>query len=279
MKKLVTLTASALLMASMATAVSAAETTTGSVTNAPTAPATTTSATANFVGNQNGFSFPIPAYWDARVKNTEFTADQLKAKGENGVYLINFTYTPEMAAPNGSLEPVKFASIRGYDRTAWDAISNKDVLGKVLNTTGNVVYVLESVTANPFSNASDMERFSNLLQGVRSGVSSNFTTMVVPTVPGTPTTPTTPATPGTEVPVDPNAPLVPTNDPSKYSDTPTPTIDLTTMTPFYKSPGGTMIGYLGPQKLDTTGNGTTDPASGQWVEIYTWMGLAWIVIE
>lgn len=77
----------------------------------------------------------------------------------------------------------------------------------------------------------------------------------------------------------PGGPVVVVNDPSKVSANPTPTINLTSMTPFYKSPGGTMIGYLGPQKLDTTGNGKTDPASGQWVEIYTWMGLAWIVVE
>ncbi len=278
MKKLVTtLTASALLMGSLATAVSAAETS-GTVTDATYTPVVATSASASFVGNQNGFSFPIPAYWDSRVKNTEYTAEQLRSAGESGVYKVDFTYTPEVAAPNGSTDAVKFATIRGYEKTAWDAISNKAALGTVLNNTGSVIYVLEGVTANPFSNPNDMERFSNLLQGVRSGISSNFSTVVVPTVPGTPTNPTTPTTPGTEVPVGTDGPLVP-NDPSKVSTNPTPNIELTSMTPFYKSPGGTMIGYLGPQKLDTTGNGTTDPASGQWVEIYTWMGLAWIVVE
>ncbi|MDO3412779.1 hypothetical protein QWJ34_23630 [Saccharibacillus sp. CPCC 101409] len=264
----------------MATAASAAETTpsTGTTTTTDTtttAPATTTTttptsnATANFVGNQNGYTFPTPAYWDSRVTNTELNADQLKALNESGVYRADFTYTPEFAAPNGSLDPVKFASIRGYERTVWDSITNKDTLGTVLNQTGDIVYVLEPVTANPFTNAADMERFSNLLQGVRSGVSTNFSTTVNPTLP---------TNPSTTVPVGTDTPVVGV-DTGKVVANPTPVILITGTTPFYDAPNGKTLGYLQSQKVDTTGNGSMAPAAGQWVEIYTWIGKGWILVK
>ncbi|WP_143536186.1 hypothetical protein [Saccharibacillus sp. O23] len=270
MKKLVTLTASALLMASFATAASAAETTPTTTptttpattetapTTTPTAPATvvSTSTTTKFVGNDKGFSFTNPTTWNERVKSQEYTGQALKDMGESGVYLVNFTYTPN----DTNAAPVTFASIRGYDSGVWNSIANKDALGKPLNETGSVIYVLSPAANNPFTSGTDMETFNTLLQGVNSGVLQDFTINPVMST-------------------GEKGPLVVVNDPSKISDNPTPTINLTSMTPFYKSPGGTMIGYLGPQKLDTTGNGKTDPASGQWVEIYTWMGLAWIVVE
>lgn len=276
MKKLfTTLTASALLMGSLATAASAAE-----VTPAPTEPApgtttatettpdavsgsvTSTVSDSNFIGNNRGFSIPRPTGWDGSVNTQEYTAAQLQTMGENGVYLVNFTYTPETADANGMKTPVTFASIRGYDKAAWDAMPNKDQMGTQLNDNGDVIYVLKPVTEAQFSNAADLERFNALAQGL-TNTTSGFTT----TVPAAPSTTT----------IQGGIPV--TSDPSKISTNPTPNIELTSMTPFYKSPGGTMIGYLGPQKLDTTGNGQTDPASGQWVEIYTWMGLAWIVVE
>ncbi|NGZ77868.1 hypothetical protein [Saccharibacillus alkalitolerans] len=293
MKKLVTLTASAMLMASMATAASAAETTTGTVTNANTTtnpvdatptqtPATNATVTGStysgtavkFVSANRGFSFTQPAVWGTDVATQEYTAEQLSDMGETGVYLVRFTYTPTGTTATGeAMKPVTIATIRGYDRTAWNSMTNQAALGTALNQDGTTVYVLSPVTSNPFTNQADKERFQSLIDNVRTGITGTFTT----TVPTT-TTPTTPTAPPA-VPVGSDTALIPTNDPSKVSVNPTPTIELTSMTPFYKSPGGTMIGYLGPQKLDTTGNGTTDPATGQWVEIYTWMGMAWIVVE
>ncbi|CAM3636044.1 MULTISPECIES: hypothetical protein [Saccharibacillus] len=261
MKKLVTLTASALLMGTMATAASAAETTPATTTTPATVTDTTYTApvtgttSSKFTASKNAFSFTNPTAWNERVKSQEFDAAALQARGEAGVYLVEFTYTPT----DSNATPVVFASIRGYDSGVWNSMTNKDAMGKALNTSGGVTYVLSSSASNPFTAAADVNAFNTLLQSISSGALPNF--MVNPTtgmMPGSP---------------------VIANDPSKVSVNPTPTIQLTGMTPFYKSPGGTMIGYLGPQKLDTTGKGQTDPASGQWVEIYTWMGMAWIVVE
>ncbi|CAM4386586.1 hypothetical protein [Saccharibacillus endophyticus] len=262
MKKLVTtLTASALLMGSLATAVSAAETS-ATVTDATyTSPTTGTvvTGTTKFVGNNKAFSFTNPTAWNERVSSQEYTGTALTEMGETAAnYMVNFTYKPT----DSNATPVVFATIRGYDSSVWNGLTNKETLGTPLNTTGGTIYVLSKVASNPFpaTSAADQNAFNELLQSTNSGALQGF--MVNPAT-------------GTL----PSGPVVSTDDPSKVSTNPTPNIQLTSMTPFYKSPGGTMIGYLGPQKLDTTGKGQTDPASGQWVEIYTWMGLAWIVVE
>ena len=59
---------------------------------------------------------------------------------------------------------------------------------------------------------------------------------------------------------------------------PTPLIELTEKTYFYDMPNGQIIGALAPQKVDTTGNTTQMIIGGEWVEIYTWLGKAWIYI-
>ncbi|GGO07768.1 hypothetical protein [Saccharibacillus kuerlensis] len=256
MKKLVTLTASALLMGSIATGASAAETTTGTVTDTTYTSPTTGTVSTKFVGNNNGFSFTNPTAWNERVSSQEFTGSALSEMGESGVYLVNFTYTPT----DTNATPVTFASIRGYDSAVWNSIANKETLGTPLNTTGSTIYVLSKAASNPFTSSEDMNAFNTLLQSLDSGSLQNFTV-----------NPMTGTLPG--------APIVTGDDPDKVSTNPTPTIQLTSMTPFYKAPGGAMMGYLAPQKLDTTGNGTTTPANGQWIEIYTWMGMAWIVVE
>lgn len=276
MKKLVTtLTASALLMGSLATAVSAAETTTPSVTDATYTPGTvggTVIGTTNpnseksFQSTDSSFYFTQPASWTDRVKYQEWTADQLTANNQNGTYLATFTYQPQFTTKAGNTLPLEIASIRGYSKTAWDAITNKNELGTIILQNDDTVYVLEIPNnSDQVIDETDIAAFNALKADFLNNVTKTFGFGVAPVTP----TPN-PNPSGTPV-------LV--NDPSKVSTNPTPNIELTSMTPFYKSPGGTMIGYLGPQKLDTTGNGTTDPASGQWVEIYTWMGLAWIVVE
>ncbi|MCQ4088714.1 hypothetical protein [Saccharibacillus sp. JS10] len=266
MKKLVTtLTASALLMGSLATAVSAAETTGTVTTTTPTAVTGNVTNSAKFMGNNNGFSFTNPGTWNSSVGSKEYMGEALANMGEKSAnYMVNFTYQPTDA----NAAPVTFAMIRGYDSAVWNAMPNKEIMGMPLNTTGNTIYVLSKMQENPFNETDLTNRnaYNNLIAGTSVESLQNF--MLNPT-------PSTGMNTGGTV----NIPATSIDDPSKISVNPTPTIDLTTMTPFYKSPGGTMIGYLGPQKLDTTGKGQTDPASGQWVEIYTWMGLAWIVVE
>lgn len=276
MKKLVTtLTASALLMGSLATAVSAAETpATPTVTDTTYTPgtvggtvvgSTNPNAMGSFQSTNNAFYFTRPATWNDKVDYEEFTAAQLTSMNENGIYLAKFTYQPQFTTKAGNTLPVEFASVRAYTKSAWDALVNKSELGTILSQTDDGVYVLEiENNSDQLVDETDLNAFNALKADFLNTVPKTFGLGVAPVV--------TNPTPGT------TSPTIP-NDPSKVSTNPTPNIELTSMTPFYKSPGGTMIGYLGPQKLDTTGNGTTDPASGQWVEIYTWMGLAWIVVE
>lgn len=50
-------------------------------------------------------------------------------------------------------------------------------------------------------------------------------------------------------------------------------IDLLEDTFFYESPDGKAWGAISPQKVHPTGNIMND-----WVEIYTWLGKAWIYL-
>lgn len=60
----------------------------------------------------------------------------------------------------------------------------------------------------------------------------------------------------------------------------TPVIILTRTTPFYFTNGTTMLyaGSLSPQTVDTTGEVVTDAFGNEWREVYTWRGLAWIMV-
>ncbi|ANA79482.1 hypothetical protein PVOR_30063 [Paenibacillus vortex V453] len=60
---------------------------------------------------------------------------------------------------------------------------------------------------------------------------------------------------------------------------PTPMIELTERTYFYNAPNGQKLGALGAQKIDTTGNRQDVVFGGEWVEVYTWLGKAWIYVE
>jgi len=60
---------------------------------------------------------------------------------------------------------------------------------------------------------------------------------------------------------------------------PTPIHELTKVTYFYNAPNGKKVGALAPQKVDTTGNRIEDARGGEWVEIYTWLGTAWIYVD
>ncbi|MEC0243734.1 hypothetical protein P4H66_28400 [Paenibacillus dokdonensis] len=52
---------------------------------------------------------------------------------------------------------------------------------------------------------------------------------------------------------------------------------LTENTPFYFEPAGKMANMLAPQTVFSTGNRVTDIiGNGEWVEIYTWLGKAWV---
>lgn len=50
-------------------------------------------------------------------------------------------------------------------------------------------------------------------------------------------------------------------------------IELSAITVFYAAPGGKSLGSLEPQVVRPTGN-----ILGDWVQIYTWFGEAWINI-
>ncbi|MFI2858016.1 hypothetical protein ACH6EH_12895 [Paenibacillus sp. JSM ZJ436] len=60
---------------------------------------------------------------------------------------------------------------------------------------------------------------------------------------------------------------------------PTEIINLMKRTYFYDMPNGKVIGALAPQMVDTTGNERQMLWTGEWVEIYTWLGKAWIHME
>lgn len=56
-------------------------------------------------------------------------------------------------------------------------------------------------------------------------------------------------------------------------------IDLTKVTYFYTMPNGDFMGALEPQIVDATRNDKVIVENGEWVEIYTWLGKAWIFVE
>ncbi|AIQ65574.1 hypothetical protein PSTEL_23175 [Paenibacillus stellifer] len=60
----------------------------------------------------------------------------------------------------------------------------------------------------------------------------------------------------------------------------TPVLVLTGNTPFYFTNGSTMLkaGVLAPQTVDTTGEVATDAYGNEWREVYTWLGLAWVMV-
>lgn len=60
---------------------------------------------------------------------------------------------------------------------------------------------------------------------------------------------------------------------------PTKIIELTEVTYFYDMPNGKIIGSLAPQKVDTTTTSAQVVLDGEWVEIYTWLGTAWIYVD
>lgn len=60
---------------------------------------------------------------------------------------------------------------------------------------------------------------------------------------------------------------------------PTPMIELTKLTYFYNAPNGEKLGALAPQKVDTTDVSYDVVGGGKWVEVYTWLGKAWIYVE
>ncbi|NMO97274.1 hypothetical protein [Paenibacillus lemnae] len=60
---------------------------------------------------------------------------------------------------------------------------------------------------------------------------------------------------------------------------PTEIIQLMKRTYFYDMPNGKIMGALSPQKVDTTGMERQMIWGGEWVEIYTWLGKAWIKVD
>jgi|GEM_PF-976669 len=50
-------------------------------------------------------------------------------------------------------------------------------------------------------------------------------------------------------------------------------VTLTKITYFYETPGGKALSALAPQKVSPTGQ-----IVNNWVEIYTWLGKAWIYL-
>ncbi|MEK3733447.1 MULTISPECIES: hypothetical protein [Paenibacillus] len=59
---------------------------------------------------------------------------------------------------------------------------------------------------------------------------------------------------------------------------PSEDVILTEVAYFYNTPNGVKIGALAPQKVKTTGERIT-VAGGEWVEIYTWLGKAWLFVD
>ncbi|WP_440112683.1 hypothetical protein [Paenibacillus sp. QZ-Y1] len=57
---------------------------------------------------------------------------------------------------------------------------------------------------------------------------------------------------------------------------PTMLLNLLERTWFYDAPNGKPIGALGSQIIDTTGEVVDGFDGGEWVEVYTWKGKAWI---
>ncbi|PQP84855.1 hypothetical protein C0Q44_10120 [Paenibacillus sp. PCH8] len=57
---------------------------------------------------------------------------------------------------------------------------------------------------------------------------------------------------------------------------PTMLLNLLERTWFYDAPNGKPIGALGSQIIDTTGEVVDGFDGGEWVQVYTWKGKAWI---
>ncbi|MEC0125937.1 hypothetical protein [Paenibacillus pabuli] len=57
---------------------------------------------------------------------------------------------------------------------------------------------------------------------------------------------------------------------------PTMLLNLLERTWFYDAPNGKTIGALSSQVIDTTGEVVDGFDGGQWVQVYTWKGKAWI---
>ncbi|MGO4531671.1 hypothetical protein AB4Z30_21530 [Paenibacillus sp. 2TAF8] len=57
---------------------------------------------------------------------------------------------------------------------------------------------------------------------------------------------------------------------------PTMLLNLLERTWFYDAPNGKPIGALGAQVIDTTGEVVDGFDGGEWVQVYTWKGKAWI---
>ena len=57
---------------------------------------------------------------------------------------------------------------------------------------------------------------------------------------------------------------------------PTMLLNLLERTWFYDAPNGKPIGALSAQVIDTTGEVVDGFDGGEWVQVYTWKGKAWI---
>ncbi|BFH65295.1 hypothetical protein [Paenibacillus azoreducens] len=57
------------------------------------------------------------------------------------------------------------------------------------------------------------------------------------------------------------------------------TLEITEATPFYFQPEGKLANTLAPQTVFSTGKRVADTkGNGEWLEIYTWLGNAWMHI-
>ncbi|MEC0372670.1 hypothetical protein [Paenibacillus chibensis] len=55
---------------------------------------------------------------------------------------------------------------------------------------------------------------------------------------------------------------------------------LTEVTPIYFEPGAKIASMLAPQTVFGTGNRVSDIiGNGEWIEIYTWLGKAWVHVN
>ncbi|MDR9857073.1 hypothetical protein RJP21_26100 [Paenibacillus sp. VCA1] len=54
-------------------------------------------------------------------------------------------------------------------------------------------------------------------------------------------------------------------------------IVISAITPFCESPNGKIMNFLSPQVVFSTGSHASDVnGDGEWIEIYTWLGKAWV---
>ncbi|HEY2491465.1 MAG TPA: hypothetical protein VGI33_00795 [Paenibacillus sp.] len=56
-------------------------------------------------------------------------------------------------------------------------------------------------------------------------------------------------------------------------------VQLQKTTFFYNAPNGKRMGALSAQIISTTGNKVTGIVAGTWVEVYTWLGTSWILVD